>query len=179
MLAKSLPLLKIKLKEGFVCPSYSNKYMIIRYAIEEILSSEFIQEFVSVDLELREAQLFISPPSLIGGIHIDGHNLDLEAAAINYVLNNNTDWSMQWFHATIDTVNKSISSGNTSYISLSPEQCKLIYEFNTTDPFLVQVGTPHRIVNFSTLPRYCLSLRFKQSNFSTVLKNANRYCTEI
>ena len=179
MLAKDLPNLKIQMAKSFVLPVPPIKYTILTYNTEDILSPNFITEMSDNNLELREVQLFISPPATVGGIHIDGHCLDLDAAAINYVINSNLDWSMQWFSADIDTINKSVSAGNTNYISLTPAQCKLIYEFKTSSPFIVQVGKAHRIVNFSSMPRYCLSLRFKQNNFNTVLKNANKYYTEV
>ena len=176
MLSKELPNLKIQLEEEFILPDPPSRYTILRYRVEDVLSHSFITELSNNNLALREVQLFISPPQKVGSIHIDGHRLDSDIAAINYVINNNLDWSMQWFNAGIDTVNECVSPDNTNYISFTPSQCNLISEFKTSLPFIVQVGTPHRIVNFSSMPRYCLSLRFKQNNFNSILNNTKRYC---
>jgi hypothetical protein len=179
MLAKELPLLNIKLKEGLDYPTPLN-YTIIRYSITDILEPNFIEELEQSCMELREVQMFISPPYAVGKIHIDGHRLDLDAAAINFVLNNNIDWEMQWFNITnLEEVKKLTSSGNTSYIPLTEHQCSLKHIFKSIYPFIVQIGTAHRIVNLSNKHRYCISLRFKQNNFTTILKNANRYSANI
>ena len=76
--------------------------------------------------------MFISPPYASGKIHIDGHCLDMDAAAINFVVNNNHEWEMQWF--TVDNlkeVKKLTSSGNTNYIPLTDNQCSLKYTFKS------------------------------------------------
>lgn len=177
--AKDLPLLKIRLRSDFILPEVPLKYKIIRYAVEDILDQEFINEMFSIGLDLREVQLFIAPPNVIGTIHIDGHQKDLNAAAVNLVINENNDWVMQWFNTKETLDNKHVSSGDTTYMSFNIEQSQLIYEFTTKGAFLVQVGIAHRIVNKSNKSRYCLSLRFKDNNFENVLTNASRYCTEI
>jgi hypothetical protein len=175
LLAKELPLLDIKLKEGIVYPTPSN-YTIIRYPISDILELNFIKELENLGMGFREVQLFISPPYSAGKIHIDGHRLDMDAAAINCVVNNNNDWEMQWF--TVDNfeeVKKLTSSGNTNYILLTDNQCSLKYTFKSIYPFIVQVGVAHRVINLSNRHRYCISLRFKQNDFSTILKHAEQY----
>jgi DNA-binding transcriptional MerR regulator len=178
-LAKELPLLNIKLKEGLVYPT-PVYYTIIRYSINDILDSEFIEELKNVGLELREVQMFISPPNSVGKIHIDGHQLDSDTAAINFVLNNNINWEMQWFTINdLKDIEQLTSSGNTSYIPLTSDQCSLRYIFKSIYPFIVQIGVAHRVINLSNRHRYCISLRFTQNNFPTILKNANRYSTEI
>jgi DNA-binding transcriptional MerR regulator len=179
LLAKELPLLNIKLKAGLVLPTPLS-YTIIRYSINDILDSDFIEELKNAGLELREVQMFISPPDTAGKIHIDGHQLDIDAAAINFVLNNNVNWEMQWFTVNdLEEVEQLTSSGNTSYIPLTNDQCTLHHIFKSVHPFVVQIGVAHRVVNLSNKHRYCISLRFKQNDFSTILKNANRYSTEI
>lgn len=179
ILAKNLPLLSIKLKDNFQLPKVLLKYNIIRYNIYDILDSSFIEELNNCNLALREVQLFISAPNLTSNIHIDGHSTDLDAAAINLVINDNNNWKMQWFNTHLHEQNKQISPGNTNYLSFKPEDCKLIHEFTSTCAFLVQVGVAHRIVNNSDKMRYCLSLRFIENSFGIVLKNASRYCSKI
>lgn len=179
LLAKELSLLNIKLKTRLVYPTPS-RYTIIKYPIHDILEPSFIDELESTGMELREVQLFISPPNQAGGIHIDGHQVDTDAAAINFVLDDNTNWQMEWFTITnLEEVKKLTSSSNTSYIPLTSRQCERTYTFKSIHPFIVRIGVAHRVVNLSNKHRYCISLRFKQNSFETILKNANRYYTEI
>ena len=176
LLAKELPFLDIKLKEGLIFPT-PLVYTIIRHQAYDILESRFIEELEIAGMELREVQLFIAPPNTVGKIHIDGHRLDMDAAAINFVANNNIDWEMQWFTVNnLKEVEQLTSSGNTGYIPLRENQCTLKYTFKSIHSFIVQIGVAHRIVNASNKHRYCISLRFKQNDFSTILKNAERYC---
>jgi hypothetical protein len=178
LLVKELPLLNIRLKEGISYPTPS-AYTIVRYLIDDILDPDFIKELTDIGLELREVQLFISPPNATGGIHIDGHQLDADTAAINFVLNNN-DWEMQWFTINnLEEVKKLTSISNTNYIPLSINQCTTRYIFKSIYPFIAHIGVPHRVVNLSSTHRYCISLRFKQNDFSTILKKTNGYFAEI
>jgi hypothetical protein len=179
LLVKELPLLNIRLKEGISYPTPA-AYTIVRYSIDDILDPNFIKELTDVGLEPREVQVFISPPGKSGGIHIDGHRLDADTSAINFVLNNNIDWEMQWFTINnLEAVKKLISISNTSYISLNEDQCTTRYVFKSIYPFIAHIGVPHRVLNFGNKHRYCISLRFKQNDFSTILKNSNGYFAEI
>lgn len=179
LLAKELPLLNIRLKEGIEYPVPSI-YTIVRYSINDILDPEFIKELTDLGLELREVQMFISPPGKSGGIHIDGHRLDADTAAINFVLNNNIDWEMQWFTINnLEEVKKLTTISDTNYISLNEYQCTMRHVFKSIYPFIVHIGVPHRVLNLGNTYRYCMSLRFKQNDFLTILKNTNGYSTEI
>jgi len=178
-LTKELPLLNIKLKPEIVYPTPLT-YTIIRYTVEDILESDFINELKNAGLELRELQMFIAPPNSTGGIHIDGHQIYAESAAINFVLHNNVDWEMQWFNIKILKDIKQLTTiSNTCYIPLNSNQCTLIHTFKSNHPFILRTGVAHRVINLGNKHRYCISLRFKQNDFSTILKNANQYFANI
>lgn len=172
--------LPIVLRTDFVLPPITDRYKIERYKKENILDSSTIEFFEANSLPLREVQLFIASPMYRGTIHIDGHNTDNTIGCINYVINNDLHWKMQWFELkeNVEFI-KQISMGNTDYMSFDKSECVLLKSAVFEKAALIKVSVPHSIINLSRNPRYCLSLRFFDNRFDSILNKLNETNTKI
>jgi hypothetical protein len=172
--------LPIALKEDFILPDITDRYKIELYKKEDILSQFTIEFFETNNLQIREVQLFISSPIYSGTVHIDGHNTNNDIGCINYVINNDLKWKMQWFtlKENVEFIKK-VSSGNTNFMSFETEQCDIIKSTVFEKSALIKVSVPHKIINLSRKPRYCLSLRFFDNRFNFILNKLNEINTKI
>lgn len=172
--------LPIALKEDFILPAIADRYKIELYKKEDILSHSTIEFFETSNLQIREVQLFISSPIYSGTIHIDGHSANNDIGCINYVINNDLKWKMQWFKLkeNVEFIKK-VSMGNTNYMSFEPDQCDKIENTVFEKAALIKVSVPHKIINLSRKPRYCLSLRFFDNRFDSILNKLNETNAKI
>lgn len=179
MYFKDIPRLNIVLSKDFVVPHLVDNYTINTFQ-PDILDQETLSQLLILGLEVREVQLFSASPRYQGTVHIDGHLLGSDIGAINYVINNNKDWAMEWYALKeIQNFEKRISTGSTSFLSPNLSECeiKCIHRFESA--CLVHVGHPHRIINFSKNPRYCISIRFFDNDFYNISKLINENYSKI
>jgi hypothetical protein len=172
--------LPITLKDNFILPAITTKYKIEIYKKEHILNSSTIDFFENSHLHIREVQLFVSSPMYFGTIHIDGHTANTELGCVNYVINNDLKWKMQWFKLkeNVEFVKK-VSMGNTDYMSFGIAECDIIENTVFEKAALINVSVPHKIINLSRNPRYCLSLRFFDNKFDSILNKLNEINAKI
>lgn len=172
--------LPIELRSDFVLPNIIDRYKIELYKKEDILDPSTIEFFKINNLQIREVQLFIASPTYSGTIHIDGHNINSDLGCVNYVINNDLKWKMQWFKLNENIeLKKQVSAANTDYMSFNISECVLIESKMFAKAALVKVSVPHNIINISRNSRYCLSLRFFDNRFDSILNKLNETNTKI
>lgn len=162
----------IELNQKYIIPELTENYRILTYRnFSSILSNRTIDLLFNLSCEVKEVQLFSGSPKNIFAIHIDGHieKTNVPTGALNFVISKSNHWIMQWFTTTESLDKKVIFNDNVPYTSLNTENCKLITSYKSSNPFLVRVDIPHRVVNFSTIVRHCISIRFKNNNFDRLL----------
>lgn len=172
--------LPIILNRKFVVPDIIDKYKIEVYQKETILDVDTIDFFSNIELPIREVQLFLASSMYCGTIHIDGHNTNYQMGCVNYVVNNDLKWRMQWFELkqSIELIKKT-SLANTDYMPFNSVDCDLIESVVFEKSALINISIPHRIINISQRPRHCLSLRFIDNNFYSILNKLNGITTNI
>ena len=170
----------IVLRKDFVLPFVTDRYKIELYKKEDILDYSTIEFFENNNLAIREVQLFVASPMYFGTIHIDGHNTNNDIGCVNYVVNNDLKWTMQWFKLkeNVEFI-KQISKGNTDYMAFNISECNMIKNAVFKKAALIKVSVPHKIINLSQNPRYCLSIRFFDNRFDSILNKLNETDTKI
>lgn len=153
------------LKSDFVPPA--EFVPIRRYKPEEVLNQQAIDKFTSLGFELREVQMFTTPPYKITGIHIDGHSTAESKSAINYVLNG--VGIMKWYRLKNTNITPLTTPAGTNYIQLLPGDCEETDSLNLSKLTLVEICQPHNIINNSKEFRYCFSIRYNTiSDFESI-----------
>jgi hypothetical protein len=122
------------------------------------LNPDIINIIHSVDLVIRQVELFYSPPNLVSGIHRDVPNADI--SKINWVYFGK-DSIMSWYDTD---PNKPLTGpiGN-KYKSYSREESILLHSYKIHSPSLVQAGIAHNITNFNE-ERWAVSLMLIYKN---------------
>lgn len=128
----------------------------------EILNTDSLNFFFKNKLYPQKLLLFSTDPGESLGIHIDGNYDQKRIWALNFVYNS-SDSKMSWY-SIINHENQKILSTteSTPYIYFDEKNVIKIDELNNFKCALVRVDIPHRVVNFGTCTRYCLSFRFSQ-----------------
>jgi len=138
-----------------------------RYSPEVVLSSTAIGKLRQLGFELREVQLFTTQPNTVTRIHVDGNSFDSKSA-INYVVNGLG--TMNWYKLLNQNSKFSVTDAGTGYMPFNAVDCEKIDSVNLSKLTLVEVCTPHNIINNAAEYRYCFSIRYSNSNFSETLK---------
>jgi hypothetical protein len=151
------------ISEDFVIPA--EFVPIRRYSPETVLSSAAIAKFQALGFELREVQMFTTPPQTTTRIHIDGNEFTSKSA-INYVVNG--PGLMKWYKLANKSNRSKTTEAGTVYMPFEPEDCVEIDQLAITKLTLVEVCQPHNIVNDTSNYRYCFSIRYNNvSDFSS------------
>jgi len=153
------------LRPDFVIP---DKFVPIRRLDPaEVLSPEAILKFNLLGLNIREVQMFTTPPNKITGIHIDSHDGNISKGAINYVVGEGT---MVWYQLKNTETTKLETPAGTSYMLYDIKNCTAIEKLCLKNLTLVRTNVPHNILNISDNFRYCFSIRFTQNNFEDIFE---------
>jgi hypothetical protein len=138
--------------------------------VAEVVDGTTLNTFKRIGLEVREVQLFMSPPNFVGAIHIDGHCYSSQNSCINYIDPINRHWAMQWFNCNgADALVGQYNQRGRRYLAPNIEDCTESMSCNFDTPTLLKVGVPHRVVNLSSnLSRFCFSFRFYVSDYDTI-----------
>jgi hypothetical protein len=135
-----------------------------RYSPEVALSTEARDKFQLLGFDLREVQLFTTPPRTVTRIHIDGNEF-ISKSAINYVVNG--PGLMKWYKLKNKINWARTTDAGTVYMPFEPENCIEVDQLAITKLTLVEVCQPHNIVNDTGDYRYCFSIRYNNvSDFS-------------
>lgn len=167
------------IRHDFTLPR-PTKYYIQTLSHQDILSTDTIEIFEKSNLQIREVQLFVSPPFYAGSLHIDGHRTNSEIGCVNFILNNYKDWTMEWYESLIeDDLELKISQAGTSYMSPDLTKSKLIKQYKFEKCCALRIGLPHRVINSGPAFRYAVSLRFKNNNYDYIVEKLNDYSSTL
>jgi len=158
------------LRSDFVLPKSTSLGQILRYP-KSILREDLLQDIQQRGLEVREVQMFISPPLYTMKTHIDGNSLH-NNAAINWALVSRS-WAMNWYDYTQPLPEQHTTGAGTDYLPLDNQHCMLTKSAHWDNAAIVRTGRAHNIVNKDLLPRYCISLRFQDNNYDFIKSKFN------
>lgn len=115
-------------------------------------------------LHVTVSRFFITPASGSIGVHVDSHELNPNAYALNIpILVDSKDHVMNWFDYDGEIFSKVTTTYNKAIAPLTPEKLRLVKSHLLIAPTYVQVGVFHEVLNTSSLPRIVLSIRFSNS----------------
>jgi hypothetical protein len=150
--------------------SPADNWQLSIHKAEEMLSTECLDFFRSLDLEPWNPHLFCGGPSYSSTIHIDGEGLGSGPLwAINWIYGSNN--SVMTWYKPIQPGSAKKTPSNTTQIIFTEDQVEAIdileFDQNNCGPILVRTDIPHKVVNHDlNNPRYCLSVRFKQTKIN-------------
>jgi hypothetical protein len=155
------------ISENFIIPR--DFLPIRRYDPAEVLSPDAMSKFNFLGFNLREVQLFTTPPYTTTGIHIDGHDINKSKSAINFVVNG--PGFMKWYRLKNTTPSSSMTTtAGTGYMSYEFSECELTDSLAITKLTLVEVCQPHNIFNNTNSFRYCFSIRHNDASDFNLIK---------
>lgn len=152
--------------------------------IEKYVSVETLDMFKKSGLQIKNAIIFTYPPNSDCKIHVDGDVTQFvgrEIGCLNVVVTKSEDWYIEWFKLSgwsepdirTRVVNEidndsydSIKRSVTYYYQPTGE----VFERTTfMSPTLIRIDIPHRVVNTGNDWRHCISFRFTDQDYNTIL----------
>ena len=119
------------------------------------LNPEFIEYFKTLNIYISFVEVFYTKPNTTTDIHIDASPSDI--TKINYIYGG-LDSQMIWYVPNDETCGeRKLTCVNSNYVAFTKDEVTQVYADALTMPSIVQVGTPHNIINYSQA-RHCLSL---------------------
>lgn len=149
---------------------------------QELLSTECLDFFRSLDLEPWKCHLFCGGPGYSTPIHIDGEgNNQGPLWAVNWIYGS-TRSLMTWYESK-ESGQSNKTPLDTPQVLFIDDQVKLIDSFQFDEqnvgPVLVRTDIPHKVVNQDLQnPRWCLSVRVKRkiiNNWFSAVKHFKPY----
>jgi hypothetical protein len=143
-----------------------------------ILYTELTKKLSYFDIEVRRARFFYTAPNSNLAVHIDGTNkLGHNYWAINFPIDVPlTGHYQEWYEYKGEYIEHFNNSYTDSTLLKNPDNIKRIDSLLLNRPYLVKVGIPHAVYNYSSDPRLILSIRFECH--STRLINLVRFSIE-
>ena len=128
--------------------------------------------------KVRRARFFYTAPKGQLNVHIDGTNQNGHNYwAINFPIHvPQTEHYQEWYEYKGEYKTNFSSNYTDSTILENPQDIKLIDRLVLDRPYLVKVGIPHAVYNFSSCPRLILSIRFE--SWAINLMNLINYSIE-
>jgi hypothetical protein len=122
----------------------------------EHVNPKLISVLDSVNIHVDFAESFYSVPYYVQRIHTDNSGGDY--VKLNFVYGGKES-KMQWFTIKENIVipDRKITLAGTNYVPWYKNQVNLVESTELVSPSIVQVGTPHSVVNRSEF-RLCISL---------------------
>lgn len=115
-------------------------------------------------IHVTVSRFFVTPPNGRIGVHVDSHEINPGAYALNIpILIDTKDHIMNWFDYDGEVFSKVTPTYNKAIAPLNPEKLQLSASHLLIGPAYVQVGVFHEVVNTSSIPRIVLSIRFSNS----------------
>jgi hypothetical protein len=116
--------------------------------------------FLNLGLSIRLIEIFYRQPNAVGNIHSDT-SIPGDYAKLNWVYGNGI---MNWYKiAGINNSTIHITDINSHAIYYKESEVELVHSQKVGQPSLVQVGCPHKVINFDS-ERVCISLVFESIN---------------
>jgi hypothetical protein len=158
---------KIKLDIPWINPEYDLSGLQKKYEIFPIhkifqldlvaLNPALIDWFADHDIIIK-AYIFLTPPFKKSLIHIDGNTLH-DCWAINWAWGSDNH-IMNWYSAS-NTPNSDSGGTNagTTYKSWNENEVIKVASTTINSPTICNIGSPHRVENFSSSTRWSISIR--------------------
>lgn len=137
-----------------------------------IFNDKIFSFFSSLDCTLINSELFYTPPFGRLPWHID-MNPPEDFVKINYVWGSENH--IMCYGETKDTNKIFVTSKtavNTQYISLDDNEVLNVTAVKINQPVIINAGRPHKIVNFDSTGRWCLSLIITKNDRRILFKDA-------
>lgn len=174
---------KFKLSLNTIDLDLSNEYTVLdtnKYNQKTMITCETIDMFDQIGLKITYARLFCCPPFSVGQLHVDGdHRNKNNKGAVNFVLNDYANWTMNWYSYPEDApvTHKyskwGINTENTNVITstaMCGEYATEIEKHTFSNACLVRIDVPHKIINVGNQPRYCITIRFQDNDYLNLLE---------
>lgn len=122
-----------------------------------IIDTQIINFLKTLNLSIRHAEAFYTPPGRFTSIHVDGNYFD-NHVKLNWVYGA-PGAKMHWY-VLKENVEPEIYNTviDTKALFFKKENVDLVWSADIGLPSLVNVGGPHNIENNTTEGRWCLSL---------------------
>jgi len=150
-------------------------------SLDQYYNSQSREFFKKFDYELINAELFYTPPSGRLKWHID-MNPPEDFIKINFVWGSNNhimEWGELKKNSSMITRKTEVDS---QYVSLSENDIISMKKIKIEKSALVNVGRPHRIINYSIEPRWCLctilSYKSKRIIFDQAISDLSEYVVD-
>ncbi len=116
-----------------------------------------IDFLADVGITISHAEGFLTPAKQLLPIHVDGPEIN-NIAKLNWQWQAQGSW-MLWWKLKRNAEAKLHTTGiGTRYLKAEAADCIPIYRHQIKTPTLVNVGTPHSVINTTAEPRWVLSL---------------------
>lgn len=126
--------------------------------IDTFLSDELKSWFRTINCLPHFAHLFYGLPGQQCKIHKDGIKTPVPAA-INWVLTGRQS-DMIWYDPLDQGNTEYVVGSKREHIYWNENQVVEIDRHTMTGPCLVRTDIPHKVINYDTEPRWCVSVRF-------------------
>jgi hypothetical protein len=163
---------------SFLCDGYSNVSKSVPWNSNTFpILFERVRNSVSdIQLKVEACRLFLTPPARVLQCHIDGREINKNYWALNIpIVIPEQDHYQEWLEysgaiadnqdATYDAYIKPAETDKRFF--------KIIDRVTVDRPYLVRIGTWHRVVNNTPQYRLILSLRFDQTTTEKLLDKFN------
>ena len=106
-------------------------------------------------ISIVHAEAFYTPPNTVTTIHNDGNQAKVK---INYVFGGRGSY-MQWFSDKNLNTKKIIKTTplGTPYYEWHADEVDVVFKAEIKQPSMVEVLSPHNVVNLTNEPRWCFS----------------------
>ena len=166
--------LDISLTPEFQLPTWNpfNPHTLLhKFTTESVLSRETLDQFQQMGLRehLRDVQLFLTQGPYRGALHTDGIDPRYIEGAINWVYRETdlSQWQFEYWlprdpaaYSMSMKTDKIEGPGSARYPR--EQDCDYVTTWRgpCSQPTLVRVNVPHRIIVETALPRFVFSIRF-------------------
>ena len=169
-----LPNLRLGLNPTYVKEKNDKKYFYAEYKFEHVFGNETIELFNNLGIlqYVRGVQLFRSNGQVDNPIHIDGVYHTTNEGVINWVPEDTaeSDWATEFYEFPVEAGNKLDNDkllGSEIRFYKQPGQLPIqSWTSPTTEPVLMRVNVPHKIINKNDRERWCYSIRFVTSKLN-------------
>lgn len=151
------------------------------------INKDLINFMYDRGINIKNVDVFCSPPGFELGIHVDGVKLD-GCVAINWAYCDETGAMMQWWKpkSNIEKIVDPIKQEDAYKIATTPyalgwekDEVDFITEVEVRQPTLVNIGVPHGMINKTNSYRKALSITWKYNGEDLQWDDAMRLLNDI